>query len=390
MLPGEQSLPRSILTAHPLVVNQLFDYLKQDCDRLFFDRFYKYLKQLQVHWLNQQRHLILCPNCRGRQLIRKGWRKRILNTTRGRITVVVQQVRCKCCGRTFRPLNERIGLARTQRFSDELIDKALRLAVQIPYTRSASVIRLLTEGSISAEGLRQQMARKAALLRWPSPTAKDTVLVDSTKVKSGTKQRGRSVYMAIKAKPQAQVAGRPRIAKRILHLHVGDSQPLKNWLSRASIKRLVHDGGEHLVDYSVFTQRCQWHLVYQLKHYLWQDGVAFEDRAEYQKQLKQILYDPSQGQSRMKRFIKQLDRKNLKTSSGHLKAAEPEAFMNIKEPGFMFCTTTPIEREIRELNRRADVGARWSDLGIENVLKVLFDYRLNSNGEPYYGEFQVT
>ena len=376
MLPGEKSLPRSILTAHPMVVNQLFDYLKQDCDRLLFDRFYTCLKQLQVRWFNQQRHLLLCPNCCGRQLIRKGWRNRILNTTRGRIKVVVQQVRCKCCGRTFRPLNERIGLARTQRFSDELIDKALRLAVQMPYARSASVIKL------SAEGLRQQVARKAALLRWRYPTAKDTVLVDSTKVKSGTKQRGRSVYMAIKAKLGAQVAGRSSIAKRVLHLHVGDSQPLKTWLSRASAKRLVHDGGEQLADHVVFSQRCQWHLVYQLKHYLWQDGVAFENRAEYQKQLKQILHDPSQGQNRMKRFIKQLDRKNLKTSAGHLRAAEPEAFMNIKEPGFTFCTTSPIEREMRELNRRADVGARWSDQGIENVLKVLFDYRLNPTGEP--------
>lgn len=377
MLPGEQSLPKSILTAHSMVVNQLFDYLKKDCDKLLFDRFYTCLKQLQIHWFYQQRHLLLCPKCRGRQLIRKGWRNRILNTSRGRIKVVVQQVRCKCCGRTFRPLNERIGLARTQRFSDELIDKALRLAVQMSYTRSASVIKLLTEGTISAEGLRQQVARKAALLRWHYPSAKDTVLIDSTKVKSGTKQRGRSVYMAIKAKPGAQVAGRPSIEKRVLHLHVGDSQPLKNWLSRASVKRLVHDGGEQLADHAVFTQRCQWHLVYQLKHYLWQDGVAFENRAEYQKQLKHILYDPNQGQSRMKHFIKQLDQKNLKTSSGHLQAAEPETFMNIKEPGFTFCTTSPIEREMRELNRRADVGARWSDRGIENVLKVLFDYRLN-------------
>jgi hypothetical protein len=32
---------------------------------------------------------------------------------------------------------------------------------------------------------------------------------------------------------------------------------------------------------------------------------------------------------------------------------------------------------MRELNRRADVGARWSERGIENILKVLFHYRLN-------------
>jgi hypothetical protein len=32
---------------------------------------------------------------------------------------------------------------------------------------------------------------------------------------------------------------------------------------------------------------------------------------------------------------------------------------------------------MRELNRRADVGARWSERGIENILTVLFHYRLN-------------
>ncbi|NIP23955.1 MAG: hypothetical protein GWO38_09075 [Phycisphaerae bacterium] len=32
---------------------------------------------------------------------------------------------------------------------------------------------------------------------------------------------------------------------------------------------------------------------------------------------------------------------------------------------------------MRELNRRADVGVRWSDKGVESVLKLLFYYRLN-------------
>ncbi len=34
---------------------------------------------------------------------------------------------------------------------------------------------------------------------------------------------------------------------------------------------------------------------------------------------------------------------------------------------------------MRELNRRGDVGVRWSEKVIEKVLKVLFHYRLNEN-----------
>jgi hypothetical protein len=30
---------------------------------------------------------------------------------------------------------------------------------------------------------------------------------------------------------------------------------------------------------------------------------------------------------------------------------------------FTYTTTTPIEREMRELNRRAEVGVRWSEMG---------------------------
>jgi len=57
--------------------------------------------------------------------------------------------------------------------------------------------------------------------------------------------------------------------------------------------------------------------------------------------------------------------------------AQHEAFTWVNHLGFSFTTTSPLEREMRELNRRADMGVRWSDKGIESVLKVLFHYRLN-------------
>ena len=41
-----------------------------------------------------------------------------------------------------------------------------------------------------------------------------------------------------------------------------------------------------------------------------------------------------------------------------------------RENGFPYPTTSPVEREMREINRRADVGARWSVPGIENLLLI--------------------
>lgn len=383
MLPGETVLPETILTPRPGVVNLLFDSLKKDCDRLLISRFYVSFQQLQVRWFYQVRHLLLCPRCRSRHLIRKGWRKRILNSSRGKLPVVVLQARCKSCGRTFRPINERIGLTFSERYVEELVDKAVLLAVQMSFARSSTVLKALTGASISAEGIRQKVAKRATALRLALPEANDTLLIDSTKVKSGLKQRGSNVYLAIDAKPGPNVAGRPSLKKRLFHLHVGDFAPLKRWLKHTAVKRVVHDGGDQLADHVVYSQRCRWHLVHQLKHYLWQDGVKLEKRSIYQKRLSHILSDPKRGENRLRRFIKALENEKLTTSAGHLKAAEAETFMDVKEPGFSFSTTSPLEREMRELNRRADIGVRWSDKGIESVLKLLFHYRLNNTGEPY-------
>lgn len=40
-------------------------------------------------------------------------------------------------------------------------------------------------------------------------------------------------------------------------------------------------------------------------------------------------------------------------------------------------TTSVIEREMREINRRADVGARWSEPGIDRLLRLRHSKRIN-------------
>jgi hypothetical protein len=78
-------------------------------------------------------------------------------------------------------------------------------------------------------------------------------------------------------------------------------------------------------------------------------------------------------------FIKDLEAAGCTTSAEHLQNARSETFMYRTDKNFTYATTTPIEREMRELNRRADVGVRWSERGVENVLKVLFHYRMNAS-----------
>jgi len=87
-------------------------------------------------------------------------------------------------------------------------------------------LKKLTAGSLSAEGIRQKIAAKAKVVVFREEVSGKTVLTDSTKVKAGAKERGASVQMAITAEPGPMVAGRPTIRKELVHLHVGDIEPL--------------------------------------------------------------------------------------------------------------------------------------------------------------------
>ena len=381
MLPGDVNLPRKIFSSDGQVVNRLFTVLCEASDSALAGSFAEIVKDVQERWFSNSSLPIRCPDCGGNHVIGKGWRSRVLKTSRGRIELLVRQVRCKGCQRTFRPFNQALGLSTSRRFLDEFIDKAIMLGIRVPFAYSARVMKELTCGTISAEGVRQQIAKKARSLSFSEQIAGETVLVDSTKVKAGKKQRGATVNLAVSAKQGPQRNGRSSIVKKLVHLNVGSTDALKDRLRTVRAQRVVHDGGEDYSDCATHVQRCRWHLVHQLKHYLWQDGIAWKKRAAYQDRLRQILWRPKQrphqAESTLNTFIESLENSGLTTSAWHLRAAKKEALVFHTVKGFSFTTTTPLEREMRELNSRADIGARWSEKGIENVLKVLFHHRLN-------------
>lgn len=380
MLPGERCLPEEILSYHDNIVNRVVQFAGKEADAFLSDRVQQLLRMLQLQWYQRARQQICCPACGINEHSRKGWRPRVLRSSRGRLILLVLQAKCKCCGRAFRPFTTALGLSFSRRCTDELLEKAVYLGVQVPFQRSSDILKKLTAGSLSAEGIRQKIAAKAKVVVLRNEVFGKTVLTDSTKVKAGAKERGASVQMAITAEPGPLIAGRPTIRKELVHLHVGDVEPLRDHLGIIRPQRIVHDGDTDFSDCADSVQRCRWHLVYQLKHYLWQDDIPHEDRAIYQGRLKDILFGERRTAPRMLGlFIKDLEAAGCTTSAEHLRNARSETFTYRADKNFTYATTTPIEREMRELNRRADVGVRWSEKGVENVLKVLFHYRLNDS-----------
>lgn len=381
MLPGETTLPEGILPLSGQAVNQLFQVVSAEADVWLAHGLLNRLKDLQRLYFHDQSTVHRCPSCGADRIIRKGWRSRTLGTSRGKICLLVLQACCKICGRVFRPLNDVLGLPFARRFLDEFVEKGIKLGTQFSFARSANAIRELTSGSISAEGIRQKIASRARSIELPNDISGQTIMVDATKAKAGSKERGVPIHLAVTAAPGPLVAGRPSIVKKLVHLHAGGIEPLRARLKELSPDFVVHDGGDELTDCAKHVQRCRWHLSHQLGHYLWQDGLAYKDRGFYQDHLKTILWTGKNRQRRYDRFVEDLEGFGLTTAAGHLKAARNEAFTFQEAQEITYSTTSPLEREMRELNRRADVGARWSTQGVENVLKVLFHYRLNLKPE---------
>ena len=99
---------------------------------------------------------------------------------------------------------------------------------------------------------------------------------------------------------------------------------------------------------------------------------TFQARKPYVKELIKTLYH-SQSIAAMKQsysnIINLLKEKKLHHSAVHLQNAEAELTV-ASENGFPYPSISPVEREMREINRRADVGVRWSIPGVENLLLV--------------------
>jgi hypothetical protein len=298
----------------------------------------------------------------------------------GKTRLPIVQVQCRGCGARFCPYKDRIGLGFDQRISSGLKDRQLSITCYVPYGRARWCMDQCLGVSCSGATIRKHLDRAAEKIRRLGVDASGQVVYqDSTKVKAGAKERGVSVHLAVTAQPNGPVSGRNQIHKRLLFLRTGSGHVVKESLKSLDAEAIVHDGDMDLAGCAPKLQRCLWHLPHQLQHFLWLDGVAWPRRKRYIKELIRILYNSSttkKMEKRYEKFIKKLKGQKLEKSVTHLQRAQKELSTS-RRYRFAYHTTSPAEREMREINRRADIGVRWSITGVENLLLVKTWYRLN-------------
>lgn len=385
MLPGQTEVrPENIVASQGLNVNGLFQCCVSLSDGFCASLFEKLIRLAQQEWLERdlgpprsggvRRTNLLCPRCRHRGFIRRGWRKRKIRTSRGTFEFRLAQISCRQCRRVFRPYGFRLGLPSTRRFLAEVEEKMIHLATQLPYGRAQDILFRLNGMQVSPNTIRQRILQEAEEEKaQPVPQRVSHCLTDATKVQAGAKPRGEQVHMAVSVERGPLLNGRATLKKNLLGLSLGGAEEFKGILHRLHPQRLVHDGLLDVSDCADKVQRCRWHLPREMRIFLHWDGLRWRNSAPVAAELREILW--RKGPLAYDRFALELRNQGLRRSARHLEKARKEIFTHREDPGFQFTTTSPLEREMRELNRRMDVGARWSPQGAENMLWVLFKRR---------------
>jgi hypothetical protein len=402
MLELETCIQQGIKVTLPRVsINDLAASLPELGRALARDIGAQILSELQAHCLAEvqagMRELV-CTRCgvvhRGAgTLSRRGSRSRRLKTSSGVLVFALLQVTCRDCRRTWCPFDSWLGLAPRQRVCEELERKLVECVTDLSYAKSCALGSAWLGASISPRKLHAAVQKRGAAVEFtPAPTCA-VVLGDGTKVPAGTNPRGCDVWFSLQLLGREEVNGRTRVSKRISGWAMGPSA-WKEALPRGGTgTELILTDRESGVPEFLQSEHpevrhglCEWHVSRALSQRLWYDKVALKLKKSLVAQLSAILSGPlEKREEAYGAFTASLS--YAPKAQAMLRSSAPHILYDTAQPER---TTSVIEREMREINRRADVGVRWSVPGIDHLLRLRHSKRINPDDfERVWSEVQI-
>lgn len=396
-----------------LGVNQVIALFKQVQEQLGQEMSRCYLEQTQdqeldqtlgARWQNeaQEKAPWSCPECQASKgFNRRGSRKRVLRkTSLGRIEFELRQVTCRHCGHTFSPFPELLDLEPYQASTTEFQVKAVEVACQTSYARAARYLDRLAGVCVSPTAIHQWVQAQGSRVAFDAAVAEGRLTVlDSTKVPAGDKKRGALLNLGVAVRKRYSEHDRPRLLLAPICFGVGETwKETGQELEQITPDRVVFDGDEDIRHWAeqglpeAPKQRGAWHLVNQLYWPLWRDGLGKQASDPWLTRLGRILYHPKsdleQSKKEFKDLIRDLSAAGLQEGTRYLAGAAAYAFLYREAPDgifsesrsgepFAIMATSPVERQMREINRRTDVGARWSIPGVHNIIALDLCRRLD-------------
>lgn len=354
----------------------------------------------------QKQHLkkherLPCPHCQTMSFyVKKGKRQRILHTSNGEVSFSIQQVQCCNCKKIFRPLNACLELKPRQHVTEELLEKSRSVAIHTSYGNASTITKEFTGVSLGKRTIRSSILEKSAKLKeeeeQAAPENYTVILKDSTKGKTGKTTRGEDITIllgllgrVLTVNKKTGEITRTCLIGRILRVKVGNDSSICKGVQHKT--NAVMTDGERGIDgdiqllqdaNSIRVYRCLWHLPRALGYALWKDGVSKEKRKKYIYKLNSIIqYSFNNYERYYDELIEECEQKGYKKAVGYLRRAKAGFIAHREHPilldGVPLLANSPIERVMREVDRRADIGVRWKDEGLEAITRVRLDYLYN-------------
>lgn len=327
---------------------------------------------------------LLCGGCgvvhRGAERwVRRGSRPRRVKTSSGEIDLALVQVTCRDCGKTRAPCVDALGMEPRRQCTRELTRKLVERVYDTSYQKSVHTARDCMGVGVSASTLHRLVQESAGRLQLTPDPESEVVIADGTPVRAGERTRGGKRVDHEEMRLAFQLIGRsdeesdrPRAHLRLIGMGVG----LKTWpvvLPGDTRTKLVVTDAEpallaHIRDLypEARHQLCEWHISHTIDWPLRKDGVSHTDRKRLQDELHSIIWGKRSQAEKRALYQAFIDRLSFSPSAQYqLRQAAPRILYD--EPSSE-TTTSLIERQMREVDRRVVVGVRWSTRGVTNLM----------------------
>jgi hypothetical protein len=306
------------------------------------------------------------------------------------------QVQCKRCKHKFSLTRKLLGIEPMKRIPPETY-RRLGLIGSLTSYRVAEKIVGMFGWAIDKMTIWKCVQKTAGEIEFGlDPNGLAHGEADGTGVPiKGIKKRGKEMRFFVQLKRFGGI--------RVAGVDIGNYNSDWKELFKGSIKvmkqfksfLLVTDGDTNIFNsiktkVNVLFQRCLWHIPHQLKYTLWKDEVKRKSN-DWKKILAEVmeisairsLVDDDKvieamvqsKKERLETVISLCEKNGYNHSAEYLKNAERDMFTAISNR-LNGKTTSRVERLIRTVNTRANVG-KWSTQGVLNVTKIRLAYYYN-------------
>jgi hypothetical protein len=330
---------------------------------------------------------VVCERCGvvhsgGLTLLRRGSRRRQLRTSSGQLVFALKQLTCRDCGRTWSPFAQMLGLVPRQRIAEELARKLTECVTELPYGKTCGLAESWLGASVTPRTLHRIVQERGARLHFTPAEPTRVVVADGTKVPAGFSERGTDVRLSFQILGRHKEHGRNVVEKRIAGWGMGSggwSDALPPGICTEVIVTDREKGLPELIAKrfpGIRHQHCEWHLSHTLGHLLYLDGVKVKERKPLTAKLSHIVWGETKKDRRAEyaKFCAKLENR----PKAHTMLSDALANVLFEDPS-PERTSSVMEREMREINRRSDVGVRWSERGIDNLLRLRAARRINKD-----------